>query len=268
MTKNSPKNRYSQLIEKIFFKYYKKGRKEVAFLREDLKIAASELGIELPQNPDDVLYTFRHRSQLPESIEKLAPEGSQWVIRSTGRSKYLFSLSNLPRIIPNPILAETKILDATPGVIERYALNDEQALLAVLRYNRLIDIFLGLGCYSLQNHLRTTVPDMGQIETDEIYIGLDKQGIHYVIPIQAKGGKDQIGSVQLEQDIAMCRNKFPNLICIPVAAQFMENKTIALFSFEYSKEDSIALLNEKHYKLVDSNELSDEEIFKYKQRPE
>lgn len=267
MTTDSPKNRYSQLIEKIFFKYHKKRCKEVAFTREDLETTASELGITLPKNLGDVLYTFRYRSELPESIVKTAPEGSQWVIRSTGRAKYLFALSDLPRIVPNPMLAETKIPDSTPGVIERYALNDEQGLLAKLRYNRLIDIFLGMGCYSLQNHLRTTVPGMGQIETDEIYIGLDKKGVHYVIPVQAKGGKDQLGSIQLEQDIAMCQAKFPKLVCIPIAAQFMENKLIALFSFEYS-DDKITILNEKHYRLVESNELSDEEVFKYGQRPD
>ena len=68
------------------------------------------------------------------------------------------------------MLVETKIPDATPGVISRYAINDEQGLLAKLRYNRLIDIFTGLTCYSLQNHLRTTVPELGQVETDEIYL--------------------------------------------------------------------------------------------------
>ncbi len=163
------------------------------------------------------------------------------------------------------MLAETKIPDSTPGVIERYALNDEQGLLAKLRYNRLIDIFLGMGCYSLQNHLRTTVPGMGQIETDEIYIGLDKQGLHYVIPIQAKGGKDKLGTVQLEQDVAMCRHKFPNLICIPIAAQFMENDLIALFAFEYS-DIGISIQSEKHYRLVETDELSEEEIRGYGKR--
>ena len=27
---------------------------------------------------------------------------------------------------------------------------------------------------------------MGQIEIDELYIGMDKRGCHYVIPVQAK----------------------------------------------------------------------------------
>jgi hypothetical protein len=98
------------------------------------------------------------------------------------------------------MLAETKILDSTPGVIEKYALNDEQALLAKIRYNRLVDIFAGLVCYSLQSHLRTTVPSMGQVETDELYIGVDKRGAHYVLPIQAKGRSDKIGILPEELD--------------------------------------------------------------------
>ena len=58
-------------------------------------------------------------------------------------------------------------------------MNDEQALLAKIRYNRLIDIFTGITCYSLQNHLRTTVPNIGQVEIDEIYIGIDKR-VHII----------------------------------------------------------------------------------------
>ncbi|MCL2304407.1 MAG: hypothetical protein FWC43_03595 [Planctomycetaceae bacterium] len=258
-------NRYLQLIETIFFKYYKRGKKEVHFVREDLETTAEELGIKLPKNLGDVVYSFRYRSQLPDSITRTAPQGSEWVIRPMGQAKYMFSLSTMPRIVPNMMLSETKIPDSTPGVVERYALNDEQGLLTKLRYNRLVDIFLGISCYSLQNHLRTTVPDVGQIETDEIYIGLDKRGAHYVIPIQAKGGKDQLGTVQIEQDFALCRYKFPGLVCIPVAAQFMENDLIALFSFEYSGKE-IAILCEKHYRLVAPDKLPDEEISKYGKR--
>ena len=95
-------------------------------------------------------------------------------------------------IVPSEILAETKVPDATPGIIGMYALNDEQALLAKLRYNRLIDVFTGVTCYSLQSHLRTTAPGVGQIETDEIYVGIDRRGVHYVIPVQAKGGRDAV----------------------------------------------------------------------------
>jgi len=262
---NETTNRYDRLIEAIFFKYYKKGKTEISFVREDLETMAEKLKVKLPKNLGDVVYTFRYRSKLPDSIARLSPPGSEWVIRPMGQAKYMFSLSTMPRIIPNAMLSETKMPDSTPGVIEKYALNDEQGLLTKLRYNRLIDIFLGMGCYSLQNHLRTTVPEMGQIETDEIYIGLDKRGVLYVIPVQAKGGKDQLGTVQIEQDVAMCKHKFPSLVCIPVAAQFMENDLIALFSFEHS-DKGISILCEKHYRLVEPNELSDEELSRYRNR--
>ncbi len=258
------RSRYTKLIETIFFKHYKKGLKEIRFERSDLVSTAAELKIDLPKNLGDVVYSFRYRASFPESILKSAPDGSEWVIRPIGQSKYMFSLSDMPRIIPSTALSETKVPDATPGIIKMYAFNDEQALLAVLRYNRLIDIFTGVTCYSLQNHLRTTVPDIGQIETDELYVGIDKKGAHYIIPIQAKGGSDQLGIVQIEQDYAMCATKFRKLICIPVAAQFMDVNLIALFAFEMTAK-GIRINSEKHYRLVKPENLSDKELEQYKQ---
>ena len=258
-------NRYSQLIEKIFFDNYYKGSKRVEFVRNDIEEASKALNIVLPKNLGDVIYTFRFRTELPAKIVKLAGKDEEWLIKLAGRSTYCFSLEQKLEIIPNRNLAHSKILNSTPGVIFKYSLSDEQALLAILRYNRLLDIFLGITSYSLQNHLRTTVPDLGQVETDEIYIGIDKRGAHYVIPVQAKGGNDKQGKVQIEQDIELCKSKFPNLICIPVAAQFMRDGKIALFSFEH-ENTGIKITSERHYELVDSSNLSDEELENYKKR--
>jgi hypothetical protein len=259
------KNRYSQIIETIFSKYFQKGSKEIRFDRSDIVTAAKKLRIKLPKNLGDILYSFRYRTPLPNSILKEAPKGLQWIIRPAGKARYKFVLATESVIVPSKILAETKIPDATPGVISKYKLNDEQALLAKLRYNRLIDIFTGLTCYSLQNHLRTTVPSMGQVETDEIYIGIDKRGAHYVIPVQAKGGSDKIGIVQIEQDLAVCETKFPGLICRSIAAQFMEEGLIALFECEMTEED-IRVSVEKHYRLVDPENLTAEELESYRTR--
>lgn len=148
-------------------------------------------------------------------------------------------------------------------MVAKYAFGDEQALLAKVRYNRLIDIFTGLTCYSLQNHLRTTVPTMGQVETDEVYIGVDKKGSHHVIPVQAKGGTDKLGIVQIEQDFAVCENRFPDLICRPVAAQFMEHDVIALFEFAQD-ENGVGVYSEKHYKLVPPDEITEEDLKNYR----
>jgi hypothetical protein len=262
---NKEPNRYTKILEAIFARHFKKGKTEIEFERSEFSQVADELGIQLPKNLGDVLYSFRYRTPLPDSITSEAPKGSQWIIRPAGKGKYKLVIVKEALVVPSSILAETKIPDATPGVIARYAMNDEQSLLAKLRYNRLIDIFTGLTCYSLQSHLRTTLRGGSQVETDEIYIALDKRGVHYVLPVQAKGIKERIGVVQIEQDIELCSQKFPHLICRAIAAKLMEDNLIALFEFEQTKE-GIKVASEKHYRLVEPNELSIEEIQSYSVR--
>ncbi len=255
---------YGQIIERIFASKFKRGMREVNFDRDELAKIADELKLD-PKNLGDLIYSFRYRAALPESIQGKAGEGETWIIRPGGRGKYRLVLVPNKPIAPNVNLATTKVPDATPGVVAKYALSDEQALLARVRYNRLVDIFTGVACYSLQNHLRTAVPNMGQVETDEIYVGVDKRGAHYVFPIQAKGGNDRLSIVQIEQDVAVCAHKFPSLICRPIAAQFMADDVIALFEFEDS-EDGLAISAEKHYKLVPHDEVTADDLEKYRLR--
>src|SRR5262249_17351358 len=106
---------------------------------------------------------------------------------------------------------------------------------------------------------------IGQVETDELYVGLDKKGIHYVVPVQAKGGKDRLSVVQIEQDLALCGEKFPSLICRPVGAQFMRDNVIALFEFG-TTEKGVAIASERHYRLVAPDEVSDEDLKTYRGR--
>ena len=258
-------NRYTAIIEKIFFSKYEKGMREVPFERQEMETFAAKLKVKLPKNLGDLVYSFRYRALLPKTITSLAGEQEIWVIRPTGRSKYTFALVKNTPILPNENMAITKVPDATPGIVAKYAFNDEQALLAKVRYNRLVDIFSGVTCYSLQNHLRTTVPEMGQVETDEIYVGVDKKGAHYAFPIQAKGGKDKLSIVQIEQDFAVCATKFPLLVCRPIAAQFMDGGVIALFEFE-SGENGVTISSEKHYQLVAPKEVTDADLANYRER--
>ncbi len=212
-----------------------------------------------------MIYTFRYRADLPASVLEHAPAGETWIIRPVGSGRYRFVLVTDAPLVPNPNLAVTKIPDATPGIISKYAFSDEQALLARVRYNRLIDVFLGITCYSLQNHLRTTVTNMGQVETDEIYIGVNKHGSHFAVPVQAKGGTDRLNRVQIEQDIAICAEKLPQLICRPVGAQFFDDEMIALFEFEQQGDD-IKVSSEKHYQLVTPDAVTDQDLLAYRQR--
>lgn len=239
--------------------------KAVDFAREEFETIARGLRIKLPKNLGDLVYSFRYRADLPERIKAAAANNEMWIIRPVGKGRYQLALVADCPIGPNANLVTTKVPDATPGIVMKYAFGDEQALLTRLRYNRLVDIFTGITCYSLQNHLRTTVPSMGQVETDELYVGLDKKGAHYIFPIQAKGGTDKLNVVQIEQDFAVCAHKFPGLICRPIGAQFMEGGIIALFEFEKADEN-VKISAEKHYKLVPPEEVTDEDLKSYHQR--
>jgi hypothetical protein len=259
------KNRYSAIIEKIFTSKFKPGMRLVNFAREEFETVARQLRIKLPKNLGDLVYSFRYRTDLPGKIQAEAGKGEMWIIRPIGKARYRLALVADRPLQPNANLATTKIPDATPGIIAKYAFDDEQALLARLRYNRFIDVFTGVTCYSLQNHLRTTVPEMGQVETDELYVGLDKKGAHYIFPIQAKGGSDKLNVVQMEQDFAVCANKFPGLICRPIGAQFMSGGIIALFEFEQA-DGTVRISAEKHYKLVPPEEVTKEDLESYRHR--
>ncbi|WP_420636684.1 endonuclease [Candidatus Palauibacter sp.] len=190
------------MIEKVFFGHYAQGLTEFEFQREELEDAVAALGVARVKNLGDIAYSFRYRNPLPDSILETQPEGHEWIIEGAGKGRYRFKLVTMSsRILPREDLVVIDIPDATPELIRAYQLDDEQALLAMVRYNRLIDTFLGLTAYSLQNHLRTTVKDLGQIEIDELYIGIDKLGCHYVIPVQAKG----------EEAIARNQNQVPSV---------------------------------------------------------
>jgi hypothetical protein len=261
------KNRYTQILEHIFHKKYKKGDSEIYFDRDEIRETAKELGIDLPKNLGDLPYTFRYRSDLPESIRSLAPPDKGWVIWPAGRGRYRLGIAKNLIFKPSSQMAEIKVPDATPGIISKYTIGDEQSLLARMRYNRLVDIFTGVTSYSLQSHLRTTVEAIGQVETDEIYVGIDKRGAQFVFPIQAKAEDESLGVVQISQDLAMCQVKFPLLVCRPLGAQFIEDDLIAMFEFARQGSE-IAVHVERHYRLVSYDKVTPEDLASYRVREE
>ncbi len=260
-----------QIIERIFSKKHAEGIEKVTFTREDLGRAAEALGASQPKNLGDIVYSLRYRQPLPDSIRQTAPPGREWVIFPGGNAVYTLRTVPFSSIEPRQGLATIRLPDATPGVISKYSLTDEQALLAEVRYNRLLDVFTGLTCYPLQSHLRTSItitsdidgtPSSSQVETDDLYVGLDEHGAHYVLPVQAKRGSDFLSVIQIWQDFRVANQKFPRLIARPIAAQFMGHGAIALFEFR-EFNDQITIAKEHHYSLVLPEELTREEIAEY-----
>ena len=104
-------NLYAQLIQKLFLNRFRPGRETVQFERTDIENTARELGIRVPKNLGDLIYSFRYRVELPDAIRRLAPAGRHWIIRPVGRSCYRSIAVAAAVLAPNAILAETKIPD-------------------------------------------------------------------------------------------------------------------------------------------------------------
>jgi hypothetical protein len=104
---------------------------------------------------------------------------------------------------------------------------------------------------------------LGGVETDELYVGVDRHGVHYVLPVEAKGAREHLGVVQIEDAIALCEKKFSTLVCRPIAAQFMRGDVIALFEFDRI-EGQVTIRDERHYRLISADELTAEELAEYR----
>lgn len=252
-------NKYDGVIEKVFFDNYSKGNVRVSFNREELAEACQDLGFDAIKNLGDIPYSYRFRKELPESIKKTAGSGVEWIITGTGIASYEFRQASPGKIQASSDRMSVPIPDATPEIVKHYAPGaDEQALLTRVRYNRLVDIFTGLTCYSVQNHLRTTVENVGQIEVDEIYLGINKKGAHFVLPCQAKSPGDKFGIAQVIQDIALCESRYPEAVCKPIALQFSGPDELAILELGVTEENDILKLKvaeEKHFKLISQNEI-------------
>lgn len=255
---------YDGIITEVFRTHYRKDTTSFEFAREELRATGVRLGVPVPKNLGDILYTYRYRRPLPDAIRTTCAPGTEWIISGVGPGRYQFRVVPITRIEPQHGRFRIKVPDATPEIVAHYALSDEQALLAKVRYNRLIDIFTGITTYSLQNHLRTQVEGV-QLEIDELYLGIGKSGAQYVLPVQAKGGSDRIGRVQLEQDVEYCSRKFPNLITRAIAAQFMDDGVIAMFELTV-ETDAVRIVDERHYKLVPASEITARDLTQMKHR--
>ncbi|MFT0899048.1 endonuclease [Candidatus Methanoprimaticola sp. MG2] len=248
-------NIYKRIIEHIFFSHYEENVDSFRFDREEITNAANTLDINVPKNIGDLVSAFKSgRQTLPNSILSTAPKGKKWLIRNVSTATYQFFLSEAINVEPDPSLKIISIFDSTPDIVLNYIKSDEQALLAIIRYNRLIDTFLGMTCHTLQSHWRTQVTGIGQIEVDEIYVGTDSDGNGYIIPVQAKHGKEKLEYVQLEQDIKCCNQYYPDLICSPVGCQFIDNTIIAMFELNI-ENGHIVKKKEKHYRLTHKGSL-------------
>lgn len=241
---------YDQIIERVFRTLHEAvpGGTSLAFTLKDVKRVAVEMGLE-QENAPDIAYTYRTgRSALPKSI--LAH--GHWAIMGAGKGKYEFvRLNRSPYVTIPDDLTIYRILDATPQVVLKYQGKDEQSLLARIRYNRLVDVFTSLTTYHLQSHLRTTVKGLGQVEMDDLYIGIDKVGNGYVIPVEAKAASvhDQLGVVQITQMVRFAKKQFPDLQVRPIGVKVLGDTLVFVAFTDAEDANDVSTTDYKRYLL-------------------
>ena len=114
----------------------------------------------------------------------------------------------------------------------------------------------------MQNHLRTKIgppQDRQQIEVDELYVGVDKSGNRYIVPVEAKGGTDTLSPLQLRNLFRVCEGNYEGLGPRPIAIQFKSgggNGKDVIVMFELGMVGSnVMVKEEKHYILIPSEEM-------------
>lgn len=228
---------YVPILMNIFNAKYMKGDEAVEFSLDDIRAAAQELGISV-RNPADLAYRMRSRTVLPELIRN---EGF-FILSAVGRGKYRLGKAD-SAIIDLPENKPLGTLDLTPLPVrrllpEKLAEFDEQALLTVVGYCKVLDHFTGLTNFRLRSHVRKSVPRIGQAELDEVSVAIahreDEQPV--IVPVEAKAVADAINRVQISAMVSFCATYFPGHEVRPLAIKVDYESIVHVLEFNPTEE--------------------------------
>jgi len=241
---------YDRVIIEMFRRVYEPDASVLPFTKDELVQVCQDLAI-IINNVPDISYHYRTgRSDLPDEISNTG----NWVIEGAGKGNYTFvKLEREPYIHIPEDLYITEIPEATPDIVLKYGGVDEQGLLTRIRYNRLVDTFLSLTAYHLQGHVRSSVQDIGQVEIDDLYVGVDTDGQWYIIPIEAKsvGAKERLGVIQVRQMILFAKQYYGNLTLRPVGIKPLDDESYVFLEFDSEPElEMISVKRYTRYRLV------------------
>lgn len=243
-------SQYDEVLLEVFLRHHREGADYLKFRKDELAEACRKRGITV-RNIPDIIYTYRARRMLPRRI--LATR--HWAIEPAGRGSYAFRLlRNLAHFeIPFGDYTPVDIYNAIPEVVEGLLRQDEQSLLTRVLYNRLVDIFTSLTCFHIQNHYRSFVAGMGEVELDALYVGVDKAGTLFVIPVEAKSRaeSEMMGRIQVSQMARLVRQDFAQLRRRILAVKALADGTIAMVEFDDHEEpDDFGIVSVARFRLV------------------
>lgn len=247
---------YGPILLHIFRARWRQGAATVLFTLDDIRNAAEALRLET-RNPADLIYRMRSRTVLPQEIR----DKGFFILRAIGRGQYQFE-KGTSTIFEPPGSVPTQALDLTPLPVRRLlpaslANMDEQAILTVASYCRLLDHFTGLKVYRLRSHVRKTVPGVGQAELDAIDVGvaLREDEMPVVFPIEAKAAADALNRVQIFNMVQYSRHYFPRLEVRPLAIKVDHDSVLHLMEFNVaSKASELKIVRNASYALQLSSE--------------
>lgn len=242
---------YVPILLHVFNDKYQEGDTAVEFTLDELRGAALALGI-IGRNFADVVYRMRSRTILPRAIL----DKGFYILRAVGRGKYRLEVGeNTIFDLPDNEIQEA--LDLTPLPVRRLlphdiAEIDEQGLLTMCGYCKLLDHFTGLQVYRLRSHVRKSVAGIGQAELDEIDVGValrdDEQPI--IFPIEAKATDEAVNRVQISQMVAFCLEFVPDHEIRPLAIKLDYDGLIHFLEFNAEVEPArLAIVKSATYRL-------------------
>jgi hypothetical protein len=200
---------YVPILREIVRRKFTKGANKIEFTKAEIEAVADELGIKVG-NAADLVYRMRSRTRLPDDILDLGFT----VLRGTGRGRYVLEVGG-EAVVPLPEHEVFDHNDQTPLPVRRLlpedtAELDEQGVLTMASYCKLLDHFTGLTVYRLRSHVRKSVPNVGQAELDEIDVGIALREDEWpvVFPLEAKAADEVINRVQISTAVAYCETYF------------------------------------------------------------
>ena len=230
---------YVPVITKIFMERFRQGASSIIFSLDDVRNACDALGVS-SRNPADVIYRMRSRTKLPAEIL----DRGFHVLRCTGRGQYAFEKAT-SAIFEPPFTDPTIMVDTTPMPVRRLlpillADMDEQAVLTVASYCRVLDHFTGMTIYRLRSHVRKSVPGVGQAELDAVDVGIarSEDDIPVIFPIEAKALADALNRVQVFNMVQYAAHYYPELKVRPLAIKVDEASVLHVVEFNIPKKKS------------------------------
>lgn len=184
------------------------------------------MGVTLPENIGDIIYSFRHRNPLPDHIQSTAPEGREWIIELAGRGTYRFKKANINRIFPSQELSPLETMDLTPPFIHTLDLPGTSRLDSIIRYNDLVADALSIMADHVQSHLRTSLASVGQIEVGSLYVSTNA---NVIIPVHLSAKDETINGLKAAQNIRFAAEKYPQMTCRAIIAQLLDENHVVLF---------------------------------------